>query len=983
MKFCDKTFVPALLAALLLLGLTGCDNPNGPGGEETCQVVFYAGDGKPAPAPQSVTKGGKALKPADPQLAGHTLLGWSLSPEKGPAWDFDTDTVEEDITLHARWTKIELETGTWLLSFDTQGGGAVESVAVKEGEKAARPADPVRAGYVFGGWHKEAACENPWDFAVDTVGAYTILYAKWTAVVLETGTWLLSFDTQGGGAVEPVAVKEGEKAARPADPVRDGHAFGGWHKEAACENPWDFAVDTVGAHTILYAKWTALNLTVTLRFDSQGGIPAPVPQTVAKGGKALKPADPQLAGYTLLGWRRSLGDGPAWDFDTDTVEEDITLHAWWTAVVLETGTWALSFDAQGGGAVESMAVKDGEKAARPADPVRDGHAFGGWHKEAACENPWDFAVDTVGAHTILYAKWTALKVTVSFDAQGGTPAPPDQTLAKGGKANQPPVSRKGFLLQGWYLSPEGGAAWDFAVDTVEEDITLHARWTELGEDQAALAFNADGGLPAPTSQSVALGGRAAKPADPLKSGFEFDGWYTEGGLSPWNFETDRVGSDTILHARWTAVYTVVFDSRNGGATSAIAVPGGMTVAEPDEPVLPNNTFGGWHSDAACAQPWDFAVDTVGGNLTLYAKWTAMVHFDANGGSPAPASQTVPSGSLIPVKPGDPAFAGKSFIGWHTSLDAGAAWNFDSDTVGGDMILYARWEFVPVTKINAPGEGTTKKPLSLGAAEIIPPNATNKTIVWTVKDPGTTGVTAISGNTFTPAAAGTLILTATIQGGRLGPSGNTVDYTEDFTIRITTVVRSVTGIRNVPTNGFTNSDVNLGGAAVIPPDAANKTIVWTVKDPGSTGVAAISGSVFRPAAAGTLVLTATVKNGVEGEPGALRDYTQDFVIEVEAPPDPAPGSVGLGDDTTIKLYANAETTPLPAAEVTRLQKNSSYSVRIDAEYTEIVWHLNGRRSTAGGSILYLDTGKAGVVKVTVEAKTKGGSSDSGTHTFRIE
>jgi uncharacterized repeat protein (TIGR02543 family) len=42
------------------------------------------------------------------------------------------------------------------------------------------PVAPVAAGYIFGGWYREATCVNAWDFAKDTVTANTTLYAKWT-----------------------------------------------------------------------------------------------------------------------------------------------------------------------------------------------------------------------------------------------------------------------------------------------------------------------------------------------------------------------------------------------------------------------------------------------------------------------------------------------------------------------------------------------------------------------------------------------------------------------------------------------------------------------------------------------------------------------------------------------------------------------------------------------------------------------------------
>ena len=42
---------------------------------------------------------------------------------------------------------------------------------------------------------------------------------------------------------------------KPADPVREGFAFGGWYTEEACITAWNFAVDTVKDNMTLYPKW--------------------------------------------------------------------------------------------------------------------------------------------------------------------------------------------------------------------------------------------------------------------------------------------------------------------------------------------------------------------------------------------------------------------------------------------------------------------------------------------------------------------------------------------------------------------------------------------------------------------------------------------------------------------------------------------------------------------------------------------------------
>ena len=57
---------------------------------------------------QKVVAGRTAVRPADPELEGYTFDGWFRDRTATQAWNFDTDTVEENMTLYAGWTKVEV-----------------------------------------------------------------------------------------------------------------------------------------------------------------------------------------------------------------------------------------------------------------------------------------------------------------------------------------------------------------------------------------------------------------------------------------------------------------------------------------------------------------------------------------------------------------------------------------------------------------------------------------------------------------------------------------------------------------------------------------------------------------------------------------------------------------------------------------------------------------------------------------------------------
>ena len=69
---------------------------------------------------------------------------------------------------------------SWTVSFNSNGGSACDTkfVATSDG-KLAKPADPTREGYTFGGWYTDEACTQAYDFSTP-VAADLTLYAKWT-----------------------------------------------------------------------------------------------------------------------------------------------------------------------------------------------------------------------------------------------------------------------------------------------------------------------------------------------------------------------------------------------------------------------------------------------------------------------------------------------------------------------------------------------------------------------------------------------------------------------------------------------------------------------------------------------------------------------------------------------------------------------------------------------------------------------------------
>ena len=138
----------------------------------------------------------------------------------------------------------------FIVTFDNEGTKTTETIA--KGDKLTAPTTQTKEGYRFGGWYYDnSGSKAKWDFDTDTVTRAMTLTAKLVR------TYTVTFDTNGGSAVDPVTVDAGSTVTKPADPTKSGYTFGGWYKDSTLQTPWDFANGTVTADTTLYAKWTA------------------------------------------------------------------------------------------------------------------------------------------------------------------------------------------------------------------------------------------------------------------------------------------------------------------------------------------------------------------------------------------------------------------------------------------------------------------------------------------------------------------------------------------------------------------------------------------------------------------------------------------------------------------------------------------------------------------------------------------------------
>jgi uncharacterized repeat protein (TIGR02543 family) len=152
----------------------------------------------------------------------------------------------------AVFTTMPKDENKYRVIFNSQGGSIIATNITDNSSVIKTPASPIKIGYIFDGWYKEAQGINLWDFEKDKVTADTTLYARWKAA----NNNVITFNTKEGSAIEQQSVLYNGKASKPSEPVRGGYTFAGWYTDQfPFTKAFDFSNTRVTESVTLYSKW--------------------------------------------------------------------------------------------------------------------------------------------------------------------------------------------------------------------------------------------------------------------------------------------------------------------------------------------------------------------------------------------------------------------------------------------------------------------------------------------------------------------------------------------------------------------------------------------------------------------------------------------------------------------------------------------------------------------------------------------------------
>ncbi|MBP3849900.1 MAG: leucine-rich repeat protein [Prevotella sp.] len=165
----------------------------------------------------------------------------------------------------------------------------------------------------------------------------------------------------------------------------------------------------------------------------------------------------------------------------------------------------------------------------PTAPTATGYDFGGWYDNAACTgSAFDFTA-ALDDNVTIYAKWTALENTITFDLGGRGTAISNQTVTSGNIVTEPAVQFDGADgIEGWYTDEGRTTPYDFTT-AVDHSMTLYAKWAAAGT--ATITANAGGTVTLTNANRQVFADGKVMPGNYTltvtpESGYSFSGTYT-------------------------------------------------------------------------------------------------------------------------------------------------------------------------------------------------------------------------------------------------------------------------------------------------------------------------------------------------------------------------------------------------------------------------------------------------------------------------
>ena len=397
-------------------------------------------------------------------LSGCTTSGKVYSQYEAYSSDDFCDAKEKSCTvvLGVNW-----KNENYTLTYDNNGGSGCTSKSMNYGDEYGTLCTPSKRGYAFVGWFDSNYKDSPLNYYADT-------YSDLKNAFGYDANLLYKHYFEYG-------LKEGRRISQYIS---------------------SDIYNTEGNKTI-YAGWKSV--VYKINYNANGGTGTMESDNAEFGTNVtIKNNGFTRDGYTFAGWTtKSDGtdDGYGWTNWSGTWKYDngqyginnnkLVLYARWNPK-----SYTINYNANGGsGTMSSSTVSSGSSVTIKNNAfTKEGYTFAGWTTNSngtddgyrwveGWSGIWNYDNGQYGINNnklVLYARWTSNKYTISYNANGGSNAPSNQSKTYGNNislSSSKPI-RTGYTFIGWNTSSNGSGTSYSAGATYSNNanVTLYAQW---------------------------------------------------------------------------------------------------------------------------------------------------------------------------------------------------------------------------------------------------------------------------------------------------------------------------------------------------------------------------------------------------------------------------------------------------------------------------------------------------------------------------
>lgn len=301
-----------------------------------------------------------------------------------------------------------------------------------------------------------------------------------------------------------------------------------------------------------------------------------------------------------------------------------------------TTLYTVNFDTTSGSAIEAVQVAQGSTVQKPTDPVKTGYTFEGWYTDNTFETAFNFTAP-INSNITLYAKWAEIPVD-------------PENFAKNPGFEEASITE-------WTITSKGSGSIEKASGVQNINYrsgSFSIKHQSSGTHEAKTAqtisglenglYSASAYLRMPTASfdnarmSVTSGVYSTEPQysvnvtpSSIFALYKIDDILVTDGTLTLAFDTKTGTSGQVLYIDDVKVelaqtvneyYTVSFNTNGGSTVTDRYAVESKTINPPSAPKKIGYIFGGWYSDSALANLYNFSTP-ITSNITLYAMWTPV------------------------------------------------------------------------------------------------------------------------------------------------------------------------------------------------------------------------------------------------------------------------------------------------------------------------------------------------------------------------